>query len=221
MKPAASTESLRTWQRRSEHTRHVSQRERLPLRDLPDCLLQAYDDFTLRAYAIVLGRDGMQGEDWLSAKRNSCPKLQLDCENFSEFDGCWKAFRDPPGGTLHRSGSRSPLVWQQVQVISNYRTAIERNMKGMILAYGLYIATSLVSLAVRSYAYGFGVAWNIIEPFSYLVFLSISLTALWSYHPNPVPALVIRPEADHEDLVSRTQTMLGAVRSHFAKAAHP
>jgi hypothetical protein len=102
MKPAASTESLRTWQRRSEHTRHVSQRECLPLRDLPDCLLQAYDDFTLRAYAIVLGRDGMQGEDWLSAKRNSCPKLQLDCEKSSEFVGRWEAFRDPPGGTLHR-----------------------------------------------------------------------------------------------------------------------
>jgi hypothetical protein len=221
MKPAASTESLRTWQRRSEHTRHVWQRECLPLRDLPDCLLQAYDDFTLRAYAMVLGRDGMQGEDWLSAKMNSRSKLQLDCEKSSEFVGRWEAFRDPPGGTLHRSRSRSPLVWQQVQVISNYRTAIERNMKGMILAYGLYIATSLVSLAVGSYAYGFGAAGNIIEPFSYLVSLSIWLTAMWSYHPNSVPALVIRPKADHEDLVSRTRTVLGAVRSHFAKAARP
>jgi hypothetical protein len=84
MKSAASTESLRTWQRRSERTRHVSQRECLALCDLTDCLLQACDDFTHRAY--------------------------------------------------------------------------ERAM---------------------------------------------------------------RPEADHKDLVSRTQTMFGAVRSHFAKAAHP
>jgi hypothetical protein len=106
-------------------------------------------------------------------------------------------------------------------VISYYRIAMGKNMKGMMLAYGLYIATSLVSLAVRSYAYGFDAAWNIIEPFSYLVSLSIWLTALWSYHPNPVPALAIRLEADYEDLVSRTQTMMGAVRSHFAKAARP
>jgi hypothetical protein len=74
---------------------------------------------------------------------------------------------------------------------------------------------------VRSYAPSFDAAWNIIQPFSYLVSLSIWLTALWSYHPNPVPALAIRLEADYEDLVSRTQTMMGAVRSHFAKAARP
>jgi len=106
-------------------------------------------------------------------------------------------------------------------VISYYRIAIGKNMKGMILAYGLYIATSLASLAVRSYAYSFDAAWNTIEPFSYLVSVSIWLTALWSYHPSPVPALAIRLETDYEDLVSRTQTMMGAVRSHFAKAARP
>ena len=108
-----------------------------------------------------------------------------------------------------------------LRVISCCGIAIGKNMKGMILAYGLYIATSLASLAVRSYAYSFDAAWNTIEPFSYLVSVSIWLTALWSYHPNPVPALAIRPETDYEDLVSRTQTMMGAVRSHFAKAARP
>jgi hypothetical protein len=106
-------------------------------------------------------------------------------------------------------------------VISYYRIAIGKNMKGMILAYGLYIATSLGGLAVRSYAPSFDAAWNIIQPFSYLVSLSIWLSALWSYQPNPVPALAIRLETDYEDLVSRTQTMMGAVRSHFAKAARP
>ena len=107
-------------------------------------------------------------------------ELQLDCEKSSEFDGRWKAFWNPPSGNLLRARSRSPLVWQQLQAISNYRTAIERNMTGMILAYGLYIATSLVSLAVGSYAYGFDATWNIIEPFSYPVSLLIWLTALWS-----------------------------------------
>jgi hypothetical protein len=221
MKLAASTESLRTWQRRSEHTRPVSQRERLPRHDLTDCLLQACDDLILRAYAIFLGRNGKRGEDCLSAERNLCAELQPEC-NPSEFVGRWEAFRDPPWrGNLHRARSRATLFWQQFQVISNYRTAIERNMKGVILAYGLYLAAGLLSLAVRSCAYGFSAASNIIEPFSYLVSLSIWLTAMWSCHPNPVPALVIRREADHEDLVSRTRTVLGAVRSHFAKAAHP
>jgi hypothetical protein len=222
MKLAASTESLRTWQRRSEHTGPVSQRERLPRHDLTDCLLQAYDDLIFRAYAIFLDRNGKRGEDWLSAERNFCPELQPECRNPSEFVRRWEAFRDPPWrGNLHRARSRATLFWQQFQMIPNYRTAIARNMKGVILAHGLYLAAGLLNLAVRSCAYGFSASSNIIEPFSYLVSLSIWLTAMWSYHPNPVPALVIRPEADHEDWVSRTRTVLGAVRSHFAKAAHP
>jgi hypothetical protein len=212
MRPAASTERLSTRQRRSERTRHHSQRERLALCDLTDCLLQAYDDFADRAYAIFLDRNGKQGEDSPRAQRNSCPELQLDCEKSPEFDGHRKAFRDPPCGNLHRARFCSTLVWQQFQVTSNYRTMIERNMKGVILAYGLYLATRLVSLAVGSYASGFDAAWNIIEPFSYLVSLSIWLIALWSYHPNPVPALAIRLEADHEDSVSRTQTRKAAHR---------
>jgi hypothetical protein len=99
--------------------------------------------------------------------------------------------------------------------------AFGKNMAGMILAYGLSIATSLASLAVRSYAHSFDAAWSTIGPFSYLVSVLIWLTAPWSYRPNPVPALAIQPETDYEDLVSRTQTMMGAVRSHFAKAARP
>jgi hypothetical protein len=55
---------------------------------------------------------------------------------------------------------------------------------------------------------------RILEPFSYLVSLLTWLTALWSYHPNPVLALAIRLEADHEDSVSRTQIRMG-------KVAHP
>jgi hypothetical protein len=211
MRPAASTKSLRTRQRRLERTRHDSRRERLAPYDLTDCLLQAFDDFTRRAKAICLGRNGKQGEDSLRPEGNT--ELQLDCEKSSEFDGRWKAFRNLPSGNLHRARSRSTLVWQQFQVISNYRTAIERNMTAMILAYGLYIATSLVSLAVGSYAYGFDATWNIIKPFSYLVSLSIWLTALCPYHRNPVPILAIWLEADHEDSVSGTQTRM-------AEAAH-
>jgi hypothetical protein len=207
MRPAASTESLRTRQRRSERTRHDSQRERLALYDPTDCWRRAYDDFAHRAKAIFLGRNVNQGEDSLKPAGNT--EVQLDCEKSSEFDGRWKAFRDPPSGNLHRARSRSTLVWPQFHVISNHRTAIERIMKGMILAYGLYIATSLVSLAVGSYAYGFDAAWNIIRPFSYPVSVLIWLTALCPCRPNPVPILAIWREADHEDSVSRTQIRMG------------
>jgi hypothetical protein len=135
---------------------------------------------------------------------------------FTRFRFYWGLFTEP---------SFEPFLmgeWSEagteVDLERDLRTVQATFLFGLL---GVSIATSLASLAVRSYAHSFDAAWNTIEPFSYLVSVSIWLTALWSYHPSPVPALAIRPETDYEDLVSRTQTMMGAVRSHFAKAARP
>jgi hypothetical protein len=107
-------------------------------------------------------------------------------------------------------------------VIGYYRIEIGKNMKGMVFGYGLYIGTSLMSLAVRSYAGPrFDAAWNFIQPFSWLLSLSIWLTALWSYYPNPTPASATHLETDYEAVVTRTKVMMGTMRSHLAKAARP
>jgi hypothetical protein len=103
-------------------------------------------------------------------------------------------------------------------VISYYRIPIGKNLKGMIGGYGLYIGTSLVSLAFRSYAgRAFEAAWNVIQPFSYDLSLLIWLIALWSYHPNPAPDATVQLEEDYEALAARTKRALGAMRSRLAK----
>jgi len=104
-------------------------------------------------------------------------------------------------------------------VVSYYRIAISRNMKGLIAGYGLYIATSLVTLALRSYAgISFDTFWKIAEPLSYDISLLIWLVALRSYSPTPVPDSGINLDADYQELVARTRS---AVRSHFRKTARP
>jgi HSP20 family molecular chaperone IbpA len=88
MKPAASIENLKTRHRRLERTCCVPQRECVPLRDLTDCLLQAYDHVAHRAYEIFLDRGGRPGgelEDWLCAERELLSELELDCEESGEF----------------------------------------------------------------------------------------------------------------------------------------
>ena len=88
MKAATSTESLKSRQRRAERGCRVPQRECLPLRDLTDCLLQAYDQVAHRAYEIFLGRDEQPGgelEDWLIAERELLSELQLDFDDSGEF----------------------------------------------------------------------------------------------------------------------------------------
>lgn len=102
-------------------------------------------------------------------------------------------------------------------VISYYRIPIGKNLKGMIFGYGLYIGTSLLSLAFRSYAgHSFDSEWKIIQPLSYAVGMFIWLIALWSFRPNPAPDPGIHLEEDYEALAARTKRTLVAMRSHLA-----
>jgi len=102
-------------------------------------------------------------------------------------------------------------------VISRYEIPMGRNMKGMILGYGMYLGISLVVLALRSHiGPSFNGAWSIIQPFSGDVSLAIWLIALWSYHPNPAPDSA-RLEDDYEALATRTRAVLDSLRSHLGK----
>lgn len=105
-------------------------------------------------------------------------------------------------------------------VIFYYLIPLGRNMKGMIAGYGLYILTSLMSLAVRAYAgSGFDRVWDVVQPLSFDASLLIWLVALWSYCPNPVPDHTIHLEEDYEALVARTKNAMSAIRQYFGRAA--
>jgi len=107
------------------------------------------------------------------------------------------------------------LLW----VISYYGIVIGRNIKGMILGYGLYIGTSLLSLAVRAYAgLRFDEVWKVVQPLSYAVSLVVWLVALWSYCPNPVPQTTLRLEEDYQAFAARTRSMVGNMRSYLGRA---
>ncbi|MGC2331239.1 MAG: hypothetical protein WA581_07285 [Candidatus Acidiferrales bacterium] len=107
-------------------------------------------------------------------------------------------------------------------VVSYYRIPIGKNLKGMISGYGLYIVTSLFTLATRAYAGPrFNGAWNVIQPLSFDASLTIWLLALWSYHPNPAPDPAIPLETDYEALAARTRRTLVAMRSHLTRTARP
>ena len=109
-----------------------------------------------------------------------------------------------------------------LMVVSYYRIPIGKNLKGMISGYGLYIVTSLSTLAIRAYAGpGFNNTWNVIQPLSFDASLTIWLVALWSYQPNPAPDPTVPLEEDYEMLARRTRRALASMRSHLTKAARP
>jgi hypothetical protein len=112
------------------------------------------------------------------------------------------------------------FIWGLLAVVFYYGIPMGKNMKGMVIGYGLYILTSLMSLAVRAYAgAGFDKVWDIVQPLSFDASLLIWLVALWSYCPNPAPDHTIHLEEDYEALVARTKSVMGAIRAHLEKAA--
>jgi HSP20 family molecular chaperone IbpA len=65
-----------------------SRRECLPLRDMTDCLLQAYDCVARRAYKKFLRRGGVSGgelDDWLNAEHELLGNLPVDVEDSGTF----------------------------------------------------------------------------------------------------------------------------------------
>jgi len=114
------------------------------------------------------------------------------------------------------------LLFGILVVVSYYNVPLGKNIKGIVAGYGLYIVTSLSTLAIRAYAGpGFNNAWNVIQPVSFDVSLAIWLIALWSYQPNPAPGPTVPLEEDYEMLARRTRRALASMRSHLTKAARP
>jgi hypothetical protein len=114
------------------------------------------------------------------------------------------------------------LLFVILAVIFRYALPIGRNVLGIIIGYGSYIAISLMSRAVEAYAGTWlRLVWIYVQPATFETSLVIWLVALWSYHPNPAPVHSIRIEADYEELASRTRRALHATRSYISRAARP
>jgi hypothetical protein len=65
-----------------------------------------------------------------------------------------------------------------------------RNVKGILVGYGIYVGASLVTLAVESHfpAHFLGI-WNQMQPLAYNFTLLVYLISLWHYSPAPSPQL--------------------------------
>jgi hypothetical protein len=109
-----------------------------------------------------------------------------------------------------------------VSVALYYGLHLGRNLGGIILGYGLYTASTVVALALRSYSGSFwSTATMLVQRYTYLVCLVIWVVALWSYRPNPAPDVGLSLEVDYEALAARTRGMLGTMRSLLERSARP
>jgi len=117
---------------------------------------------------------------------------------------------------------QSALLLGLVDLLSYYAVPIGKNLKGMILGFGIFLGTSLVNLTARSYfGDAFQKAWTYIQPLSYLVMLAVWVAALWSYAPAPETAAGSRLETSYQTLLSATRRRFASTRTRVARAIRP
>jgi hypothetical protein len=109
-----------------------------------------------------------------------------------------------------------------VVVITLYRIPLGRNLWGMMLGYGLFIGTSVITLALRVLlGDSFQTAWIYIQPMSYLTVLCIWCITLWSYKTVLVPTAERTIEQDYQLLAGTTRKGLLEARAYLGRAMRP
>ncbi len=100
-----------------------------------------------------------------------------------------------------------------------YSIPFGKNLRGVLLGYGLFVCWSVVCLPYAS-----GVVdkahslWANTSPASFLIALTFWSVYLWAYHPNPVPKRTIHLELEYQRVARATQRRLEDARSYLAKA---
>ena len=114
------------------------------------------------------------------------------------------------------------LLIALILVLAYYAIPLGRNLKGMLLGYGLFISTSVINLTLRLLlGDSFQKPWQYLQPIFYLAALTVWGLSLWSYQPIPSPATEPRIEADYQFLATTTRKRLFQVRAYLARAIRP
>lgn len=113
---------------------------------------------------------------------------------------------------------QAALLVTIVALVAYYSIPVGRNIRGMILGYGLYIGLTALQLALGS---SLGSIWKYTASASYMAALITWCVTLWSYQPNPAPAKSSGPEYDYQTLATHTAKRMSQVRSSISRTIRP
>lgn len=103
-----------------------------------------------------------------------------------------------------------------------YAIPFGRNLRGILLGYGLFLGESVVWLSlVPRTSESFQAFWSHIHASSYFVVLLVWALHLWSYVPNPEPKVAVRLEEQYQRMAAATGRRLQEARGYLAKAVRP
>lgn len=100
-----------------------------------------------------------------------------------------------------------------------YSIPFGRNLRGILLGYGLFVGMRVISLTFVSN--GRRDFWYYAYSGSYFVALVIWSGHLWSYCASPQPKAVSQIEQDYQTLAAATHRRLQDARGYLARAVRP
>jgi hypothetical protein len=103
-----------------------------------------------------------------------------------------------------------------------YSIPFGRNLRGILMGYGLFVAVSVIQLNfVTHTASRFNDFWSYVSPGSYFAVLGVWAAHLWSYRANPEPKKSVELEVQYQRLAAATSHRLREARGYLAKAVRP
>jgi hypothetical protein len=100
-----------------------------------------------------------------------------------------------------------------------YSIPFGRNLRGILLGYGIFVSWSVVCLTFATSGQDQSHSlWSYTYSASYVVALIVWAGHLWSYQPNPEPARAIPLEREYQRVAAATQRRLQGARGYLAKA---
>jgi hypothetical protein len=103
-----------------------------------------------------------------------------------------------------------------------YSIPFGRNLRGILLGYGLFVAASVIQLTfVTKGNSGFNTFWSYASPGSYFAVLGVWAAHLWSYRANPEPKESVELELQYQRLAAATGHRLREARGYLARAVRP
>jgi hypothetical protein len=105
-----------------------------------------------------------------------------------------------------------------VALLLFYAIPFGRNLRGILLGYGLFIGESVVWLTFATAGGSrFHQFWGYVHPVSYFFVLIVWTAHLWSYVANPEPKRAVRLEQQYQTLAAATNRRLQQGRGYLAK----
>jgi hypothetical protein len=106
-----------------------------------------------------------------------------------------------------------------VLLFLSYSIPFGRNLRGILLGYGLFVAASVIQLTfVTNGDSRFNTFWSYVSPGSYFAVLGVWAVHLWSYRANPEPRKSVALEAQYQRLAATTSHRLREARGYLVKA---